>query len=102
MKTELKKRIKKYCSNNKIIQKPYNYLLKEKRKINYRMKYLNNPIDDKLIVFEAFMGRKYVCSPKAIYEFMLKDDRFSEYTFVWAFKKSKIKEKSILMILELN
>ncbi|MCI5677298.1 MAG: CDP-glycerol glycerophosphotransferase family protein [Candidatus Faecisoma sp.] len=93
MKTELKKRIKKYCSNNKIIQKPYNYLLKEKRKINYRMKYLNNPIDDKLIVFEAFMGRKYVCSPKAIYEFMLKDDRFSEYTFVWAFKNPKSKKK---------
>ena len=93
MKTELKKKIKKYCSNSKIIQKPYSYLLKQKRKLNYRVKYLNNPIDDKLVVFEAFMGRKYVCSPKAIYEYMLTDERFKDFTFVWAFKNPKEKKK---------
>jgi len=43
-------------------------------------------VDEKLVVFEAFMGRKYVDSPKAIYLEMIKDKRFKDYKFVWAFK----------------
>lgn len=41
--------------------------------------------DDKLIVFASFGGRKYDDSPKAIYEAMLKDNRFDRYSLVWAF-----------------
>lgn len=41
--------------------------------------------DDNLIVFVSFGGRKYDDSPKAIYEQMLKDDRFGSYRLVWAF-----------------
>lgn len=41
--------------------------------------------DDKLIVFNSFGGRKYDDSPKCIYEAMIKDPRFEDYTFVWAF-----------------
>lgn len=41
--------------------------------------------DDKLIVFASFGGRKYDDSPKAIYEAMLKDNRFDGYSLVWAF-----------------
>ncbi|APX94955.1 hypothetical protein BWR19_08400 [Halomonas sp. 1513] len=45
-----------------------------------------NPVEEKLIVFEAFKGWRYGCNPKAIYEEMLSDSRFKDYTFVWAFK----------------
>lgn len=44
--------------------------------------------DPKMVVFEAFGGRKYVCSPKAIYEAMLADSRFDDWTFYWSFKGS--------------
>ena len=43
-------------------------------------------VDPKLIVFESFMGRKYVDSPRAIYEYMLSDKYFKDYKFVWFFK----------------
>ena len=42
-------------------------------------------VDDKTVVFSAYNGRSYVCSPKAIYEYMLEDKTFSDYHFVWLF-----------------
>lgn len=41
--------------------------------------------DEKLILFNSFAGRKYDDSPKEIYEYMLHDERFKTYKFVWAF-----------------
>lgn len=43
------------------------------------------PTDDKLIVFNSFGGRKFDDSPRAIYELMIKDQRFNDYDIVWAF-----------------
>ena len=37
------------------------------------------------------MGRQYACSPRAIYEAMLQDSRFSDYQFVWAFTQPDAK-----------
>ena len=42
--------------------------------------------DDRLILFSSFGGRKFDDSPRAIYEAMIRDCRFKEYKFVWAFK----------------
>lgn len=52
-------------------------------------------VDEKKIIFEAYNGRAYACSPKAIYEEMLRDSRFDEYEFVWAFR-SPIEYKKLL------
>ena len=41
--------------------------------------------DKKMILFNSFGGKKYDDSPKALYEFMVKDERFADYKFVWAF-----------------
>ena len=43
----------------------------------------NLELDDKLVLFETFMGRQYGCNPKAIYERMLRDPRFDDYRLVW-------------------
>lgn len=43
------------------------------------------PPDDKLILFISFGGRKFDDSPKAIYDQMIKDDRFNDYRLIWAF-----------------
>lgn len=50
------------------------------------LKYLL-PVDNKLILLSSYSGRKYDDSPKYIYEQMLKDERFREMRFVWAFEK---------------
>ncbi|MDD6467361.1 MAG: CDP-glycerol glycerophosphotransferase family protein [Erysipelotrichaceae bacterium] len=42
-------------------------------------------VNQKRVLFEAFMGRKYADSPKAIYEYMLNCDDYSDYEFVWFF-----------------
>lgn len=43
-------------------------------------------IDDRLVIFECFMGRQYACNPRAIYEYMINEERFNGYKFVWVFK----------------
>ena len=42
--------------------------------------------DKHLIYFNTFSGRSYADTPKAIYEYMLKDERFKDYRFVWMFE----------------
>ena len=39
--------------------------------------------DEKLILFVSFGGRRCTDSPRAIYDYMLTDPRFSEYKLVW-------------------
>lgn len=41
--------------------------------------------DDRLILMNSFGGKKYDDSPKALFEYMLRDSRFNDYSFVWAF-----------------
>ena len=43
--------------------------------------------DASVVFFEAYGGRNYACSPRAIYEAMLDDPRFADCTFVWSFKE---------------
>lgn len=57
-----------------------------KQRLCYLIYYFKK-IEDKQIVFESFMGRKYVDSPKAIYEFMLNNKAYKDYKFIWFFKK---------------
>jgi CDP-glycerol glycerophosphotransferase len=48
--------------------------------------YRKLPIDDKLIVFEAFRSSKYADSPKAIYEYLLSHKEYDGYRFIWMFE----------------
>ncbi|HHX69986.1 MAG TPA: CDP-glycerol glycerophosphotransferase family protein [Gallicola sp.] len=54
-------------------------------KIKYSYYMMTNKVDDKVILFEAFGGRNYTCSPKAIYEKMLTMKKFKDYKLIWAF-----------------
>ena len=56
-----------------------------------KRKYLKNfynkeDINDKLIIFESYMGRQYSCSPKSIYQAMMQDEKYKDFIKVWAFK----------------
>ncbi len=41
--------------------------------------------DAYLVFFEAYGGRSYACSPRALYEQMLRDPAYARYRFVWSF-----------------
>lgn len=49
-------------------------------------RYYFKPVNEKVVLFESFMGRKYVDSPKAMYEYMLKSKEYKDFEFVWFFK----------------
>lgn len=89
----IKKEIKKIATNiskeNIIFRKIFRWLLKVYKRIKYFRYYLVNKVDDKMIVFESFMGRAYSDSQKALYIEMLNDEFFKDFTFVWAFKKTE-------------
>lgn len=56
-------------------------------RVKYLLFYVCNRTEDNLVIFEAYMGRQYACSPKALYLQMLQDPQYSDYRFVWAFTR---------------
>ncbi len=56
------------------------------RYIVFKVKTFGIKTDNKTIIFACFGGKSYTCSPKAIYEYMLSDDKYNDYTFIWSFK----------------
>ena len=69
---------KKNVLIRKFVRKSY-ILLKKLKYLRYKLFY---KMDDKVIFFEAFGGRNYTCSPKAIYEKMTTMDEFKDYTVI--------------------
>ncbi|WP_117168454.1 CDP-glycerol glycerophosphotransferase family protein [Paraliobacillus sediminis] len=54
------------------------------------------PTDNKLIMFESFLGKQYSDNPRAIYEYMLKE--YPEYKMYWSVNRSdsvKFEDKNI-------
>lgn len=54
-------------------------------KCGYMARGLSVKTDDKLLIFSAYNGKSYACSPKAVYEYMIGSGRFPDYRFVWLF-----------------
>lgn len=50
----------------------------------YALTRVTTKLDEHLVVFEAFQGRQYTCSPKALYQEMLADPKYQDYRFIWA------------------
>jgi CDP-glycerol glycerophosphotransferase len=56
-------------------------------RIRYERQARNRSVDAKRILFSAYYGRNYACSPKALYEHLLQaeqEGRGQGYRFVWA------------------
>lgn len=60
-------------------------------RILYKLLYKFISIDNKIVIFISFHGRGYSDNPRAIYEQMRKDPRFSDYRFIWFIKNHKKK-----------
>lgn len=52
----------------------------------YRQVFMRLPLKDNRVLFESFLGKNYSCSPKYIYEYMLKEN--PDYDFIWVFNKT--------------
>ena len=95
IKKKLKKVFMDISKKNVLFRKIFRKCLLLKNKLRYYTYKKKYKIDEKTILFEAFGGRNYTCSPKAIYEKMLTMPEFKEYKFIWAFAnigKHEIKE----------
>lgn len=86
---EIKKVAIAFAKRSELFRKRSRKVLLEERTTRFAKHTENITTDPKVILFSAFDGRNYSDSPRAIYEYMLEDERFSEYTFVWAFKEPK-------------
>ena len=93
----LKKTIYKIFENNKtiinIIRKVSNWI----KKIKYKILTIGIKVDEKTIMFCTFNGKSYACSPKALYEYIINDEKYKNYKFIWSFKdeqKYKFLEKN--------
>lgn len=84
------KKIKKVLLNYAKMHHWFMVLLRKVRNIMGRLRYIKyyftTNVDSNTIVFEAYMGRSYACSPKAIYEYMLNNKKYNSYNFIWFFK----------------
>ena len=93
LKVELTNILKKNVLLRKIVRK----LLYVKRYFSFKITTLGIKVNDKTILFFAFKGKSYACSPKAIYEYLLNSKIYEEYQFIWAFnepEKYKFLEKN--------
>lgn len=84
---KLKKKLEAYSLNHKWFRPIFlrtRYVIKSTK---YRLSSITHMTDKKTVVFEAFWGKSYTCSPKAIYEAMLKDERFKDYQFIWSVQR---------------
>lgn len=74
-------KLKKFIKNNSIFSLIYYYL--GSFLVNLLKLFVKT--DDKLILFVSFGGRQFSDSPKAIYDYILSDERFKDYKLIWAF-----------------
>ncbi|WP_075876723.1 CDP-glycerol glycerophosphotransferase family protein [Merdibacter massiliensis] len=56
-------------------------------RFGYRAFYKWIPCQKKTVLFIAFHGRGCLDNPKAIYEYLINDQKFNNFHFIWALKK---------------
>ena len=71
---------------NATLRKTARFVLLHWRRFRFTLRTFNIKVDEKTVVFNAFNGKSYSCTPKAVYEYMLTHEDYQDYTFIWAFK----------------
>ncbi len=62
------------------------------KRSKYRRSLRSQELDERMVVFETFMGRQYGCNPRGIYEYMISDPRFDDFRLVWVLNDPSKKE----------
>ena len=50
------------------------------------------PVNEKYIMFDSFLGRGYSCNPKAIHDYIKKNEDFLDYKFIWTYRKNNYRK----------
>lgn len=87
MKKEIKTLLMNIVKKNLMFRKISRRILYTFRYIIYRTRGFGQNVDDKLILFSTFNGKSYSDSPKAIYLYLLSNDKYKDYKFIWTFKE---------------
>ncbi len=85
-KSTLKAKLIDFSKKNVVLRKIVRQLIILRRRMIYKLRTLGIKTDSKTAIFFAFKGKSYACSPKAIYEYMLSDDKYKDFKFIWAFE----------------
>lgn len=80
---QLKKVARAIAKRNPALRKIMRHMVNYVRIMRYRLRTYNIQTDDKIIVFNAFNGKSYTCTPKAVYEYMLASRKYEDYRFIW-------------------
>jgi len=62
-------------------------IMTARRAERYRRLCAATPVEPNVAIFEAYSGRGYACSPRAISEAMRTDERLAEFEIVWALRR---------------
>lgn len=89
IKRPIKKAIGQYSKDHPKFRKAWKKILYAKRRLYYWWRSHGVTPDEKTVVFNSFNGKTYGCSPKAVYEYMISHEEFSDWQFIWAFKNAK-------------
>lgn len=71
-------------------------------KANYKIWYKFISVDEKAILFISFHGRGYNCNPKYLHKYLLTNEKYKNYKFIWAVKKGKGKGISDAEVIRYN
>ena len=82
---------------NKIFRKIIRKLMYLYRRTLYKITSIGKKIDEKTIVFSCFNGKSYTDSPKAIYQYMLNNEKYKDFKYIWFFDSEKVNDYGYLM-----
>ncbi len=82
----MKKKILNILKKNIWLRKIARKILYRYRYFRYKWRSIGQKVDPNLMVFCTFNGKSYSDSPKAIYEYLLKQKEYENYCFIWFFK----------------
>ena len=71
-------------------------------KATYNIWYRFISVDEKTILFISFHGRGYNCNPKYLHKYLLTNEKYKDYKFIWAVKKGKGKDISGAEVIRYN
>lgn len=83
IKKQLKKVARAIAKRNPVLRKIMRRTVNYYRIRRYKRRTANIQTDGKTIVFNAFNGKSYTCTPKAVYEYMLASGKYEDYRFIW-------------------
>ncbi len=87
IKKKVKALLMEFSKKNVFFRKIFRKILYIKRFLVFKLRTIRCKTDSKLILFFAYKGQSYACTPKAIYNYLLKDKKYKDFKFIWAFKE---------------